>query len=75
MEQKIDGSGNNYFDVENIRITCLNETWAGTPGLRIQAYKADDKGLFMGAEIPIPSKEAAFNFVKALFAALEVVGW
>lgn len=45
-----DGSGNTYFDVENIRITCVPETFDGNPGLRIQAYKGQGNALFPGTE-------------------------
>jgi len=39
MIKKIDGKGNEYFDVENIRVTCVGKTWGGDSGIRIQAYK------------------------------------
>ncbi|RLC02338.1 MAG: hypothetical protein DRI57_30170 [Deltaproteobacteria bacterium] len=69
-----DGRGNTYFDVENIRITCVPETFDGNPGLRIQAYKGQGNALFPGAEIPIPDKSTAFDLLKTISKALEANG-
>ena len=69
-----DGRGNTYFDVENIRITCVPETFDGNPGLRIKAYKGQSNSLFSGAEIPIPDKSTAFDLLKTISKALEANG-
>ncbi len=71
MKSNKDGTGKEYYDVENIRVTVLDETWSGSPGLRIQAYKGDGKKLFQGAELPIPNKEIAFDLLTAIHNALE----
>jgi len=72
---KTDGSGNTYYDVGNIRITCIPQTWDNNkPGLRIQAYKGSGDALFQGAEIPIPDKATAYDFIKAVAEALETNG-
>lgn len=73
MMPQTDAPGHTYFDVENIRITCIPQTWNGQPGLRIQAYKSDG-GLFPGAEIPVPNKEIGFDLLKAISKALETIG-
>jgi len=73
MEAQRDGSGKTYFDVGNIRITCIPETWSGEPGIRVQAYKAEG-GLFQGAELPVPTKEIGFDLLKAIHRALEENG-
>jgi hypothetical protein len=70
----INGAGNVYFDVLNVRIICLRQTWAGTPGIRIQAYKGNGSGLYQGAEIPLANQGAAYQFVKALFATFGQLG-
>jgi hypothetical protein len=69
-----DNSGNEYFQVENIRITAVPKTWNNKPGLRIQAYKGKGDALFQGAEIPIPNKEIAYELIKAMAKALEIIG-
>lgn len=63
-----------HFDVSNVRITPVKKTWAGCPGLRIQAYRADGKRLYIGPEIPIPDTTAAFDLLKTIHQALEAVG-
>ena len=73
--RKTDGPGHSYFDVENIRITCIPQTWDNNkPGLRIQAYTGSGDALFQGAEIPIPDKATAYEFIKAIAQALELNG-
>ena len=70
-----DNAGNNYFDVENIRITALPRTWDNNkPGLRIQAYKGKGEALFQGAEIPVADKQTAYELIKAIAKALEAIG-
>ena len=69
-----DSSDNLYFDVKNIRITALRQTWDDNkPGLRLQAYKGNGNALFPGAEIPVPDKETAYEFIRAIFNALESI--
>lgn len=72
MEGKTDQNGNVYFDVGNIRITAIPETWDGNPGIRIQAYKGDGNKLYQGAELPVESKETGFDIVAALLKAIEI---
>lgn len=66
-----DSKGNIYFDVHNIRITKLNSTWGGNPGIRIQAYQGKGKKLHRGAELPIQNKEVAFDLFNVICKALE----
>ena len=65
-----DQSGNQSFEVANIRITAIPTTWDDCPGVRIQAYKAEG-GLHFGPEIPIHSKAEAYDVVRALLSALD----
>lgn len=69
-----DSSGNTFFDVGNIRVTALPDTWAGKPGIRIQAYKGQGDALFQGAELPIEDRAAAYDLIRALGHALEEAG-
>ena len=71
MESKQDQAGHMYFEVENIRITVIPETWNGEPGIRIQAYKGDGNKLFQGAELPLGKKNKAYDFLTAIHHALE----
>lgn len=73
MESVTDSSGQTYFDVGNVRITCIASTWSDEPGIRIQAYKPEG-GLFPGAELPVPTKEIAFDFLRAIHSAFETNG-
>lgn len=73
MTAKQDGSGNIYFDVGNIRVTAVPKTWDNCPGIRVQAYK-ESGGLHQGAELPIPDKQIAFDFLSAIHKALEHCG-
>jgi len=72
MEEKVDGSGNVYAEVGNIRITLVPETWAGQPGVRIQAYKEED-GLNPGREIPLPTKKDAYDLIEAILRILSEI--
>lgn len=75
MQAQTDSKGNTYFDVGNIRITSVEETWSGDSGIRIQAYKSGTSGaLHQGAELPIPDKRTAYDFLKAIHHALEQNG-
>lgn len=60
-----DGSGQQYFDVDNIRITVVENTWDDVPGIRVQAYKENGQ-LNPGAELPIANSETAFRLILAL---------
>jgi len=73
MKAEQDGSGKTYFDVANIRVTCVEKTWSGQPGLRLQAYKENGQ-LNPGAEIPIPDKSVAFDLVSAIMEAVKANG-
>jgi len=72
MEEKVDGSGNVYAQVVNIRITLVPETWAGQPGVRIQAYK-EEGGLNPGPEIPLPTKKDAYDLIEAILRILSEI--
>ncbi len=69
MESDTDRKGNTYFEVNNLRITSIPETWNDDPGIRIQAYKPEG-GLHRGAEIPIPDKETGYDLLNAIHNAL-----
>lgn len=73
MKVETDSAGNAYVDVENIRVTAVPKTWSGDAGIRIQAYKGDG-GLHRGAELPIPDKSTAYDFLRAIQRALEENG-
>lgn len=63
MSNNTDGKGLRYFTCGNLRITTIAETWAGKPGIRIQALSADGNKVFPGAEIPIPDLKSAAKLV------------
>jgi hypothetical protein len=70
-----DGSGQQYFEAGNVRITCIENTWAGQRGLRIQSHQKENSGkLNPGAEIPIPDTAAAWEFIGAILAAMVASG-
>ena len=71
MEGKKDGNGQTYFDVGYVRITCKEETWQGCPGLNIRAYK--EKGVHLGAEVPIRGQEDALDLLAVILEALRTV--
>lgn len=66
MKEGKDGSGNIYIEVNNIRVTQIPVTWAGVPGLRIQAYTGEGKKLHKGAEIPISKNETILDLISAI---------
>ncbi len=72
MDKMKDGKGNIYFDVGNIRITCIGSSWDGGPGIRVQAYKGSGRSLHRGAELPVPDASTAYNLIAAIVSALEV---
>lgn len=71
MRTDTDKSGNTFFEVGNVRITAVPSTWDGSPGIRVQAKKGKGDSLHQGAELPIPDKETAYDFLRALHAALD----
>ena len=73
MGKKVDGKGNEYYDIRNIRITCIGETWDGeNSGIRIQAYTGKGNQLHKGAELPIPDKETAYDLISAIIAVFNL---
>lgn len=67
------GKGNRYFEVGNIRVTSLPNTWGNCPGIRIQAYKkGSGKALHQGAELPVPDNDVAYGLIAAIVAAIDV---
>jgi len=72
MTPQIDGKGNGYFDVHNVRVTCIGKTWGGTSGIRIQSYTGKGRKLHRGAELPVPDKATAYDIIAALVAALDL---
>lgn len=70
MEKKTDSKGNVYYDVGNVRVTCLGKTWGDSSGVRIQAYVGEGNKLHRGAELPVPDKATAYDIIAALTAAL-----
>ena len=73
MESKTDAAGQTYFEVSNIRVTCVAKTWDGSRGLRIQSYKSN-RQLNPGAELPVPDKATAYDLISAIAAALQANG-
>ena len=72
MTPKIDSKGHQYFDVHNVRVTCIGETWGGSSGIRIQAYTGNGNQLHRGAELPVPDKATAYDIIAAIVAALDL---
>lgn len=72
MKHTVDSKGNTYYEVENIRVTCIGETWGGDSGIRIQAYKGEGKKLHRGAELPISNEATAYKLIAAIVAAFEL---
>lgn len=75
MSEKQDGRGQVYFDVDNIRVTVIPETFNGNPGIRIQAYTGEGNKLHQGAELPIRDKETAFDILAAIHKALDKINY
>lgn len=67
MRRGTDSSDNEFVEVGNVRVTRVPETFAGTPGVRVQAKKGTGDALFRGAELPLDDKEAVYDFVRAVF--------
>jgi len=72
MEKKTDGKGNDYFDVDNLRVTSVGKTWGGNSGIRIQAYKGKGMSLHQGAELPASDPATAYRLIAAIVAAYEL---
>ena len=72
MEKKIDSSGNDYFDVGNISVSCIGKTWWGGSGIRIQAYDSEGKKVYPGPELPVPDEATAYQLIAAIVAAFEL---
>jgi hypothetical protein len=72
MEEKVDGSGNVYVETGNARITFVPRTWDESPGVRIQAKKVGG-GLNWGPEIPVFTKEGAYDLIEALVRILQKI--
>jgi len=60
---KYDGNNQQYIRIGNIRLTLIKETWAGSPGIRIQATDLSGCKVFPGPEIPIPNFKTAMKFI------------
>ena len=66
-----DSTGKTFFDVCGVaRVTVIPKTYNGSPGVRIQAYKGAGQAMHSGAEIPIPDKEAAYDFLAEMARAM-----
>lgn len=72
MEKKTDSKGNDYFDVGNIRVSCIGKTWGGSSGIRIQAYDANGSKVYPGPELPVPDEATAYRLIAAIVAAFEL---
>ena len=72
MDKKIDSKGNEYFDVDNIRVTSIGKTWGGNSGIRIQAYRGKGMSLHKGAELPASDPATAYQLIAAIVAAYEL---
>jgi hypothetical protein len=71
-EPQTDTKGNPFFDVDNLRVTCVTKPsgkqWAkGTKlYLRVQAYKGKGNALFQGAELPIKNQQVLLKLISAI---------
>lgn len=72
---KHDGSGHAYINFNGVRFTYIpaedrdsKKNWAGQDVIAVRAYKADDKGLHMGAEIPIGDGRGVVGLIAAICA-------
>jgi hypothetical protein len=72
VEEKVDESGNIYVETGNVRITFVPRTRDESPWVRIQAKRVDG-GLNWGPEIPISTKEEAYDLIEALIRILQKV--
>ena len=75
MKIELDGNGNPFITVGNLRITYVEgkkrekeKDWAGMSVLRIQAYKDDPEishALFIGPEYPVRTHKEACRLIAA----------
>lgn len=76
MQPQKDKNGNIYFDIGTIHITCIKKTKNGEPGIRIEKNwipLPQKEGDPISIEIPIPDKSAAFDLLKGIYKALEII--
>ncbi len=73
MTAKTDSAGQKFFEMGNVRITCILKTFNGHPGLRIQACQNGKP--MQGPEIPLADKADAFELVKAFLNGMEELGF
>lgn len=76
MKIELDGKGNPFITVGNLRITYVEgkkreegKDWSGKSVLRIQAYKEYPEksyALFMGPEFPVRNHREACSFIAAI---------
>jgi hypothetical protein len=82
---ELDGKGNPFITVGNLRITYVEgkkreegKDWAGMSVLRIQAYKDDPNNacpLFMGPEYPVRDHKEACRLIAAISYLLAEKMW
>lgn len=65
-----DSKGQGYQEVGNIRVTKIDKTWDGNPGLRFNAKKGEGNKLHRGAEIPVPNLSTAIKLIYAIISAV-----
>ena len=73
ISMKKDSSGHTYIDFNEVRLTYIpakyrgtKKNWAGQDVVAVRAYKAEDKGLHMGAEIPIGDGRGVVGLIAAI---------
>ena len=72
-EIKQDNKGNNYINLNNLRITYVRQEtrdpdrdWAGADMIRIQAYTGNGSQLHRGAEIPVTDVSTFIELIESL---------
>lgn len=73
METKRDSKNNIYIEVENLRISYIEQQsrsslkdWPNSDVLRIQAYTGKGKSLHKGAEYPVNNEKDMYRLFEAL---------
>lgn len=74
MQINNDGKGNIYVEIENLRITYVEQRnrlnvkdWPNSDVLRIQAYQGNNsKSLHKGAELPIYNEKSIYGLFEAI---------
>jgi len=73
LETKKDSKGNIYIEVENLRISYIEQKsrsnlkdWPNADVLRIQAYRGEGKSLHQGAEYPVKDEKSIYSLFEAL---------